>query len=110
MSDRGDALAERLFGALLGAIDVQTVYLGDRLGLYAALAEGGSATSGELAARTGVAERYAREWLEQQAVGSILDCDDPSAAPRRAATPCRRITPKCCSIRTRGPTWCRPLA
>ncbi len=80
MSERGDALAERLFGALLGAMDIQTVYLGDRLGLYAALAEGGPTTSTELAARAGIAERYARVWLEQQAVGSILDCDDPSAS------------------------------
>ncbi|MEO8475426.1 MAG: class I SAM-dependent methyltransferase [Actinomycetota bacterium] len=79
MSERGEALAERLFGALLGAIDIQTVYLGDRLGLYTALAEGGPTTSTELAARAGIAERYAREWLEQQAVGSILDCDDASA-------------------------------
>ena len=80
MSERGDALAERLFGALLGAIDIQNVYLGDRLGLYAALAEGGPTTSKELASRAGIAERYAREWLEQQAVGAIIDCDDASAA------------------------------
>ncbi len=80
MSERGDALAERLFGALLGAIDIQNVYLGDRLGLYAALADGGPTTSTELASRAGIAERYAREWLEQQAVGSIIDCDDTSAA------------------------------
>lgn len=79
MSDRGEALAGRVFGSLLGAIDIQNIYLGDRLGLYAALAQDGPATSTDLAARTGIAERYAREWLEQQAVGSILDCDDPSA-------------------------------
>ncbi|MGI8976994.1 MAG: SAM-dependent methyltransferase, partial [Thermomicrobiales bacterium] len=62
-----DDLVERLFAATLGAMDLFSVYLGDRLGYYRALAEGGAATSAELAQRTGTAERYAREWLEQQA-------------------------------------------
>jgi 2-polyprenyl-3-methyl-5-hydroxy-6-metoxy-1,4-benzoquinol methylase len=74
-----DALVERLFGAMLNAMDLYAVYLGDQLGYYRALAEGGPATSGELAARTGTAERYAREWLEQQAVTGILQVDDPAA-------------------------------
>ena len=42
---RRDALAGRLFGAVLGALDLQAVYLGDRLGLYRALADGGPATA-----------------------------------------------------------------
>ncbi len=79
---RRDALAGRLFEAALGAFDLLTVYLGVRLGLYRALAEHGSATPPEMARRAGVHERYAREWLEQQAVGGILDvdlsADDPS--------------------------------
>jgi SAM-dependent methyltransferase len=74
-----DALVERLFGALLGAMDLFSVYLGDRLGYYRTLAEDGPATSRELAARTGTAERYAREWLEQQAVTGILHVDDAAA-------------------------------
>src|SRR3954469_15643925 len=37
--------------------------LGDRLGLFKALAAGGPATSVDLAARAGIDERYAREWL-----------------------------------------------
>jgi hypothetical protein len=45
---RRDALVERLFGACMGALDLLHVYVGDRLGLYAALAAGPS-TSGELA-------------------------------------------------------------
>ena len=76
-----DALAERLFGAALGAYEIMTVHLGDRLGLYRALREHGAATSGELAAATGTHERYAREWLEQQAVAGILEVDDAGAAP-----------------------------
>lgn len=75
-----DDLVERLFGAVLGAMDVFAVYLGDKLGFYRALDEVGPATSGELARRTGTAERYVREWLEQQAVTGILLCDDPTAA------------------------------
>jgi SAM-dependent methyltransferase len=76
-----DALAERLFGAALGAYELMTVHLGDRLGYYRALAQGGEATSAELATATGTDERYAREWLEQQAVAGILEVDDPDAAP-----------------------------
>jgi SAM-dependent methyltransferase len=76
-----DALAERLFGSALGAYELMTVHLGDRLGYYRALAEAGEATPAELAAATGTHERYAREWLEQQAVAGIVEVDDPEAAP-----------------------------
>ena len=71
-----DAFVERLFGSALGTMDVFTVYLGDRLGLYRALAQHGSLTPGELAQRAGINARYAREWLEQQAATGILDVDD----------------------------------
>ncbi|MDP8969343.1 MAG: hypothetical protein M3N52_02330 [Actinomycetota bacterium] len=59
-------------------MEIFGVYLGLRLGLYAALAEGGAATPGQLAAWAGVDARYAREWLEQQAVAGILQVDDPA--------------------------------
>jgi len=78
-TDRSEALAERLFGATLGALELYSVYLGNELGLYRALREGGPATVGELAARAGIHERYAREWLEQQAVAGLLEVDDASA-------------------------------
>jgi len=71
-----DQLADRLFGATIAALDLYHVWLGERLGLYRALAEGGPATAAELAARTNVAERYAREWLEHQAVAGILAADE----------------------------------
>ena len=76
-----DAFAERLFGAALGAYELLTVHLGDRLGYYRALAERGASTPAELAAATGTDERYAREWLEQQAVAGILEVDDAAAEP-----------------------------
>ncbi len=78
---RRDDLAGRLLAAALGALDMQAVYVGDRLGLYRALDEGGPATASELAERAGIHPRYAREWLEHQAVGAVLDVDDVSAEP-----------------------------
>ena len=75
---RRDALAGRLFEATIGAFDLLAVQLGIELGLYAALREGGPATARELAERAGIDARYAREWLEHQAVGGILDVAEPS--------------------------------
>ncbi len=75
-----EALAGRLFGQIIGMMEIMTVYLGDRLGLYQAIADAGPLTAGELAARTGTAERYVREWLEQQAVADILAVEDAAAA------------------------------
>jgi trans-aconitate methyltransferase len=82
-TDRSEALAERLFGATLGALELLSVYLGAELGLYRALAEHGPLTHGELAQRAGIAPRYAVEWLEQQAVAGLLDVDAPDAQPDR---------------------------
>jgi SAM-dependent methyltransferase len=76
---RTDALVERLFAATIDTLEVASVHLGGRLGFYRALAGGGDATPGELAARTGTAERYVREWLEQQAAAGFLTVDDPDA-------------------------------
>ncbi len=52
-----DALGERLFGALLGGMELLTVELGVRAGLYGALRDGGHASADELAARAGITER-----------------------------------------------------
>ncbi len=73
------ALVERLFTATIGTLEIASVHIGGRLGFYRALADGGEATPNELAARTGTAERYVREWLEQQAVAGFLSVDDPAA-------------------------------
>jgi len=77
-TSKTEAFVERLFGAALSTLDIYSVYLGDRLGLYKALAKAGPATAGELAGRAGIHARYAREWLEQQAVSEVLDVDDPA--------------------------------
>jgi 2-polyprenyl-3-methyl-5-hydroxy-6-metoxy-1,4-benzoquinol methylase len=71
-----DGLVERLFDSCLKTLELFTVYIGDRLGLYKALAAGGSSTASELAKRVKLDERYLREWLEQQAVAGILTVDD----------------------------------
>lgn len=75
-----DALAGRLFESTIATMDILSVYLGDQLGLYRALADLDSATSAELAATTRTDERYIREWLEQQAVTGIVAVEDVAAA------------------------------
>ncbi|MDI9916123.1 class I SAM-dependent methyltransferase [Rhodococcus sp. IEGM 1379] len=72
-NNASEILADRLFAATIGAAELQAVYLGDRLGWYRALADHGPLTSTELADRTATVERYAREWLEHQAVSGYLD-------------------------------------
>lgn len=90
-----DELVERLFSAGLGMAEVLTVYLGDVLGLYRTLERTGSMTAPELAEETGIFERYAREWLEQQAAAGILVVDDVSADAdaRRYHLPAGHIEP-----------------
>jgi 2-polyprenyl-3-methyl-5-hydroxy-6-metoxy-1,4-benzoquinol methylase len=77
---RRDALAGRLFEAAIATADLQAVYLGLKLGLYEALAAAGPASAPVLATRAGIDARYAREWLEHQAVGGFLHVDDVAAA------------------------------
>jgi hypothetical protein len=65
----------RSLGATLnGAL----VVIGDKLGLYAAMAGAGGLTPGQLVARTGATERYVREWLSAQAAGGYVDYDAPT--------------------------------
>jgi SAM-dependent methyltransferase/predicted transcriptional regulator len=92
-ADQRDALVKRLFEAVLGFNDLHMIYVGDRLGLYRALADGGPATSVELARATGTHERYVREWLEHQAVGGILEVDGANleAKARRYRLPAGHV-------------------
>ena len=75
------AVTERLFGALLGAIELATVHLGVRLGLYDALAT--PRTAAGLAQAAGIDERYAREWLEQQAISGLVSVVEPGDGDSR---------------------------
>ena len=71
-------------GATLNAA---LVVMGDKLGLYRALAGAGPLTPAELASKTGTAERYVQEWLNAQAAGGYVDYDGSgrySLAPEQA--------------------------
>lgn len=57
---------------MAAAISGLMVHLGDRLGLYRAMAGAGALTAAELARRTGTAERYVLEWLSNQAAGGYV--------------------------------------
>lgn len=84
-----DALVGRLFESTIGALELLHVYLGDRLGLYKALAAGGPLTASGLGTAAGIDQRYAREWLEQEAVAGILlvEADGDGAGERRFSLP-----------------------
>ncbi len=87
--DAREVLAGRLVDGLTASMETLGVYLGVELGLYRTLAGLGEATEAEVAGQAGVAPRYAREWLERQAVAGYLACDDPAlpAAERRYRLP-----------------------
>ena len=62
-----------MFSKLEGAVTSGMIHLGDRLGLYRALADAERAlTSNELAERTGLDERWVREWAYNQAAAKII--------------------------------------
>jgi 2-polyprenyl-3-methyl-5-hydroxy-6-metoxy-1,4-benzoquinol methylase len=84
-----EEFAGNLFMAFLGAMELANVELGIRLGLYDSMFGAGAVTAQELARATGIAERYAQEWLEQQAVAGVLEVDDTNrpAAERRFTLP-----------------------
>jgi 2-polyprenyl-3-methyl-5-hydroxy-6-metoxy-1,4-benzoquinol methylase len=73
-----EAFVGKMLGDLGGAFTAPLVHLGDKLGLYRDLAKNGSATSLELAQRTGLAERYVREWLANQAASGYVAYDPPT--------------------------------
>ena len=91
-----DRLGELLgrFVADLGAtISAANVLVGDRLGLYRAMSDGGRVSSSELAERTRTAERYVREWLRGQAAGGNVTYDpDLTSGPDGSGVERYRLT------------------
>ncbi len=73
--DKLNAFIGQFVGDLGAAVHAGMVVIGDRLGLYKALAAG-PMTSEELAAKTSTDERYVREWLSSQAAGGYITYDD----------------------------------
>jgi len=65
----------RAVGEVGATLNTALVVMGDRLGLYRALAGAGPLAPGELAERTGTAECYVREWLNAQAAGGYVTYD-----------------------------------
>jgi hypothetical protein len=70
-----EAMVREFVNRLGATVNAALVVIADNLGLYAAMAGAGPLTPGELVARTGTTERYAREWLNAQAVGGFVDYD-----------------------------------
>lgn len=75
------------------------VVLGDRLGLYRAMAGAGAMTPAELAAKTGTSERYVREWLGAQAASGYVRLEgDRFVLPDEHAVPLTDETSPACVI------------
>jgi 2-polyprenyl-3-methyl-5-hydroxy-6-metoxy-1,4-benzoquinol methylase len=70
-----EAFMGKVVGDMGAALSAALVVLGDKLGLYKKLAAAGPLTPAELAARTGTAERYVREWLNAQAASGYVQFD-----------------------------------
>jgi SAM-dependent methyltransferase len=71
-----DEFMGRFVGDLGAALSAALVVIGDRLGLYRAMADGAPVTPEELAERTGTDARYVREWLSNQAAGGDVSYAD----------------------------------
>ena len=72
----------KVVGDVGAAMSAALVIIGDKLGLYQAMAGSGPITPAELAKRTETTERYVREWLNAQAAGGYVTYDPPPAATR----------------------------
>src|SRR3954449_10404242 len=70
---RAEALALQILGQFSAGVELLTIELGRRLGLYDALLTAGPVTAAQFADRASIAPRYALEWLDQQAAAGIVD-------------------------------------
>jgi len=77
-SDRLNAFMGKMITEVGAAMNASLVLLGDKLGLYRALAAKGPMNSAELASATGTNERYVREWLASQAASGYVEYDSAS--------------------------------
>jgi len=75
-----EELQGKVMEDVAGSMGLIMAYMGDRLDLYSALAELGTATSQELADSTGLDERYVREWLAANAAAGYVNYDPESSA------------------------------
>ena len=80
--DKLNELVGKLVNDLGASLAGASILLGDRLGLYKAMIDGKEVTPGELAKKTGLHERYVREWLSGQAA-SVTSITTPKKMPFR---------------------------
>jgi SAM-dependent methyltransferase len=73
-----EAFLGKVVGDLGAAMSTSLAAIGDKLGLYKAMAQLGPVSSVTLAKETGTSERYVREWLINQAAGGYIDYDSSS--------------------------------
>jgi hypothetical protein len=78
-TEKLNALTGHAMSQTAGAMGVLLAYMGDQLGLYRALADGGPMTSEQLAAATGTSPRYVLEWLNSNVAGGYV-MHDPSTS------------------------------
>src|SRR5713226_8013424 len=77
--DKVKAVAGLMTNDLGAALQGALSYIGDRLGIFQALAKAGPVTSDELAASTGLDERYLREWLGAMSAAKYIESAPASA-------------------------------
>jgi SAM-dependent methyltransferase len=74
-NEKLESFLHTVVGDLGATLNAALVRIGDKLGLYRAMANGEPTSPAELAERTGTAERYVREWLAAQAAGGYVSYD-----------------------------------
>jgi SAM-dependent methyltransferase len=77
-NERLNSFMGKMIGDVGAAMNASLMLIGDRLGLYKALAAKGPMNSSDLAKATGTAERYVREWLSAQAASGYVEYDSAS--------------------------------
>ncbi|HVA80640.1 MAG TPA: methyltransferase domain-containing protein [Candidatus Binataceae bacterium] len=75
--DKAKRAAQQITGDVSTCVHGALCFIGDRLGLFKAMKESGPVTSDELAAKTGLSERYLREWLNAMAAAQYIAYDPP---------------------------------
>jgi len=78
--DKLNELVGKLLNDIGASLSGASVLLGDRLGLYKAMADGKSVTPSDLAKKTKLHERYVREWMSGQAASGYIDYDSEKDA------------------------------
>jgi 2-polyprenyl-3-methyl-5-hydroxy-6-metoxy-1,4-benzoquinol methylase len=80
--------AFKVVGDLASAINAPLIYIGDKLGIYKAMSDGQPVNSEELAQKTGLTERYVREWMKAMIAAEYLsynpDTRRATLTPERA--------------------------